>query len=319
MPERYDEKDLAIIQNAGHFDGAESIFFASELEAVKARTYDKKYPGLSATQNIPVSSEVNPGAETIKYYQYDQVGMAKIISNYADDLPRVDVMGKEFTANIRSIGVSYGYNVQDIRAARMAGKPLEQRRANAAKLANDQTVNKIAYFGDSAHGLVGLFTHANVSVYTLPGDGTSSSTKLADKTPDKVLRDLNGIVQKVLDLTQNIEIPDTMLLPPSVYADIATRPRSDNSDTTILEFFLKNSPYIKNVVPCLECKGAGTGGEDLIFVYRKDPDAVTLEIPQAFEQFPPQPSGLEYNIPCHSRCGGVIFYYPLSAIKASGI
>ena len=317
--QRYDERDLAVIQASQHFDANESIFFARELEHVKTKTYDKKFAALTATSVIPVSSEVNPGAESITYYQYEPTGMAKIISNYATDLPRADVKGKPFTSIVKGLGSSYGYSIQDVRAARMAGKPLEQRKANAARLAIDQKINQIAYHGDTANNLVGLFTHPNVTVYTLPNDGTGSSTKFKDKTPDQILRDLNGMVNKIIELTQGVEAPDTLLLPPAVYGDLATRPRSDNSDTTILEFFLKNSPYVKTAMPIPECVGAGTDDTDLIMMLNRDPDKLTLEIPQPFEQFPPQAKGLEFEIPCHARLGGVIIYYPLSLIKASGV
>lgn len=319
---RYDERDFAVIQASQRLDASESVFFARELEHVKAQSYDVKYPELTATKNIPVSSEAGSGAETITYQQYDAVGFAKIINNYATDLPRVDLVGKEFTAKVKSIGASYGYSIQDIRAARMAGKPLEQRKANAVRRANDQEVNRIAYFGDAKHGLVGLVNHPNITDYTLPDDGVDSeeaaSTKFADKTPARVLRDLNGMVAKMLELTQNVETPDTLLLDHETHADLATRPRSDNSDTTILEFFLKNSPYVKNVEVVPELNGAGTDGTNVCMMYKKSPDKLTLEIPQPFEQFPPQAEGLEFVIPCHSRCAGLIVYYPLSIIKAEG-
>lgn len=327
MPEkRYDERDYAIIQSSQRLDANEGIFFAQELESVKARTYDVVYPEFSAIRIIPVDSSAGAGAETITYHQYDQVGFAKIISNYATDLPRVDLVGKKFSSDVKSIGASYGYSIQDIRAARMAGKPLEQRKADAVRRANDQEVNRIAFSGDAEHGLVGLLGHPNVTVYTLPTDGTLNDTtagtaaaaKFINKTPAQVLRDLNGMVTKILELTQNTERPDTLLIGHTTHADISTRARSDNTETTILEFFLKNNPYVKNVEVVPELIGAGTSGVDICMIYKKSPDKLTLEIPQPFEQFPVQPEGLEFVIPTHSRCGGVIIYYPLSLIKAEG-
>ena len=323
---RYDERDYAVIVGSQRLDANESIFFARELEHIKAKSYDVQYPELTATRIIPVSSDAGPGAETITYYQYDQVGFAKIISNYSTDLPRVDLKGKKFTGDVRSIGASYGYSIQDIRAAQMAGKPPEQRKANAVRRANDQEVNKIAYFGDDDHGLVGLISHPNITTYTLPTDGTLNSVtsgtaaaaKFINKTPEYVLRDLNAMVSKVLELTLNVERPNTLLMSHNIHADLSTRARSDNSDTTILEFFLKNSPYVKNVEVIPEMASAGTDDTEVIMMYDKSPDKLTLEIPQPFEQFPPQSKGLEFEIPCHSRCGGVIIYYPLSIIKAEG-
>lgn len=145
------------------FDSAEAatVFFARELDQVKAKTYDKQYPELSALAYFPITSEVNEGAETTTYYSYDVTGMAEIINNYATDLPRVDVKGDSHTANIRSIGDSYGYNVQEMRASRMAGKSLDARKGAAARRASDYMVNKIAFAGDKKHNLIGIFSEEN--------------------------------------------------------------------------------------------------------------------------------------------------------------
>ena len=134
-----------------HFDSAEdaSVFFARELDFVKAQSYDVEYPEFTALKLFPMSSEVDPGAETITYYSYDKVGLAKIISNYATDLPRADVKGKPTTAIIKSIGDSFGYSIQEMRASRMAGKSLDTRKAEAARYQIDYLNNKIAWNGDA--------------------------------------------------------------------------------------------------------------------------------------------------------------------------
>ena len=135
------------------FDSAEAatVFFARELDQVKAKTYDRQYPELSALSCFPITSEVNEGAETTTYYSYDITGMASIINNYATDLPRVDVRGDSHTASIKSIGDSYGYNVQEMRASRLAGKSLDARKGAAARRASDYLINKIAFAGDKKH------------------------------------------------------------------------------------------------------------------------------------------------------------------------
>ena len=80
----------AIMASEGtHFDSAEdaSVFFARELDHVKAQSYDVEYPELTALHLLPQTSEADPGAETITYYTYDKTGLAKIIDNYSTDRP----------------------------------------------------------------------------------------------------------------------------------------------------------------------------------------------------------------------------------------
>ena len=304
-----------------HLDADESVFFARELESVKSKTYDIKYAGLQARTIIPVSFEAGPGADTIKYEQWDQVGVAKIVSNYATDIPRVDVKAKEFRSPVKSLADSYGYSIQDVRSAKQAGKPLEARKAAAAKRGILQAEHAIAMFGNADHGLQGLLSHPNVPVVVIPADGTGASKKFSTKTADKIIRDINSIVNAPINNTKGVEIPDTMLFPVDVYTLISSTPWSAtaNSDTTILEFVKKANPHIKEWGMLPDLKDAGGAGVDQALCYRRDPNALTLEIPQDFEQFAPQEKGLAFEIPCHSRCGGVIIYYPLSLAKADSV
>ena len=302
-----------------NLDAGETIFFARELEFIKSKSYDVIYAELKARSLIPISFEAGPGAESITYSQYDQLGVAKLIANYANDLPRADIKGKQFTAPVRSLGASYGYNLQEVRAAKLVGKPLEQRRANAAKRAILQLENTILFFGSADEGLVGFLNNVNVPTVSIPADGTGSVTQWSAKTADQILRDMNLIANTPFNTTKGVEQPSTMLLPLTQFTLVSSTPRSAISDVTILEFFLKNNPFIEEVEWVNELVGIGAGGSDRCVVYDRDQDKLTGEIPQDFEQLPVQEEGLEFQIPCHSRCGGVLTYYPLSIAYCDGI
>lgn len=308
-----------------NLDANETAFFARELEFIKSRSYDVVYPELKAIQLIPVSTEAGSGAETITYQQFDQVGVAKIIANYADDLPRADIKGKEFTAKVRSIGDSYGYNVQEIRAAQMANRNLTQRKANAARRANDQLVDSLAWYGDVTHGLVGLLNNPNITAVEVQVGATTAKKKWAEKNPDEILLDLNDGVTDIIELTNGVEVPDTILIPIAQLALIQKTRLAAGTDTTILQFFLANNPSITRIEWVVQLKAVDplpsgdTGPKDVMVVYQRNPDKLTLEIPQSYEQFPAQERNLEFVIPTHSRFGGVIIYYPLSVSVVEGI
>lgn len=301
------------------FDANESVFLQRQLDFIKTQTFDIKYAELKARRLIPVSSEADPGAERIFYRQYDQTGMAKVISNYGDDLPRADVKGKEFFATVKTLGASYGYNLQEMRAAVYANVPLEQRRANAARRAIAQLENKIAFFGDTEYNILGLLNNPNTTSVTIPADGTGASKLWTAKTPDLIIRDMNLVANTVVSSSLGVEIPDTMLMPISQYNYISSTPRSALSDTTILNFFLQNNPYIKGVEWVNELKQAGAGSTDRIMAYRKSPDVLTMEVPSDFEQLELQIENLEYKIPCIERFAGVLVYYPLAIAYGDGI
>jgi len=313
-------------------DANENIFFARQLEYIMAATFDVVYPEYKAMRLFPVITEAGPGAESITYRQFDKVGMMKIISNYSDGLPRVNVKAKEFTTPVRPLGSSYGYNIDEIRAARFANKPLEMLEAEAARQSYEQAINQIAWFAYPTDnvwgGLTGLLYQPNITIdMSLTGNWLNGST-----TADQILADMNRMVSNMIVLTKGVEMPDTMLLPLSHWAYVTSTPRSAYSNFTIAEFFLENNPSITSIEALNELQGvspkpsvirSGNGSmsatTNVACVYKKDPRKIQLHIPQPFEQFPPEQRGLEWVISCHAKAGGIITPYPLSIAVAENI
>lgn len=330
----YDQADYAALMASNiaptlagnkqmRFDSAEdaSIFFARELDYIKSKSYDKIYPEFTALNNFPITHEVPEGAETMTYYSYEKTGMAAIISNYATDLPRADVKGSPTTAYVKSIGDSYGYSIQEMRASRMAGKSLDTRKAEAARYAIDRKTNEIAFVGDKEHKLMGMLSSDNnIPLYTLATVETKTSWK--DKSAAEILADINGMFAYQSRITQDVERADTLALPPAVFIDISTR-QIPNTGYTVKRFLLENAPYLKNIItaPELSAENKATNpyGVDVAMLYTNSADKFSLEIPMAFYQYPLQNRNLEVIVPCEERVAGIVLYYPLSALLAVGV
>ena len=318
----------SLVETKGmRFDDVEdaSLYFARELDYIKAQSYDVEYPELTALSLFPISNEVNPGAETVTYYSYDKPGVAKIINNYATDLPRADVKGKPSTGYVKSVGASYGYSVQDMRASRMASKSLDVRKAEAARYAVDFELNRIAWAGDKENGLIGVLSPENdIPLYTVP-NGASGKTSWESKTADEILADLNGMQKQVSRTTKNVERPDTLALPADVYIDISTR-QIPNTGYTVKKFLLENAPYLKDIVSAAELQADAEDtnpyaaqGKNVALLFKKDARKMSIEHPLPFYQHPLQTKGLEIVVPCEARTAGAIIYYPLSALIAVGV
>ena len=318
----------SLVETKGmRFDSAEdaSVFFARELDYIKAQSYDVEYPELTALTLFPISNEVNPGAETVTYYSYDKTGVAKIINNYATDLPRADVKGKPTTGYVKSVGDSYGYSVQEMRASRMAGKSLDVRKAEAARYAIDFELNRIAWAGDKDNNLVGILSPENdIPLYVVP-EGTSGKTSWTDKTAEEILADLKEMQKQVARTTKNVERPDTLVLPADVHIEISTK-QIPNTGYTVKKFLLENAPYLKDIVSAaelqadaLETNPYAEQGKNVALLFKKDARKLTIEHPLPFYQYPLQTKGLEVVVPCEARTAGAIIYYPLSALIAVGL
>jgi len=312
-----------------NLDADEGVFFERELEYLKAKSYDVQYPELLARRLFPVDSSADPGADTIAYQTWDHMGAAAVIHSYANDLKNLEVSAKLTVRQIYSEGISFSYSIQDVRAAKFAGKPLNERKAMGCRRQMLSLENKIAFFGnDAAFGVPsldfeGFVNNSQVNSVTIP-DGTSTFTDWARKTPDEIIEDVQLLASTIRDVTNGIESPNTLLLPEKQFAQIATTPRSTVSDTTILDFILKSNPWVSEVIPVYNLAGvapvsAGYDSEDVIILYDRSPEKLTMEIPQDIEFLPPQEMALSFSVPVHARTAGGIIYYPKSVAQGNGI
>tara|TARA_R110000822_G_scaffold84867_3_gene199038 strand:- start:16472 stop:17467 length:996 start_codon:yes stop_codon:yes gene_type:complete len=316
--------DGAIVQaiNNGIVDADGAFFFQRQLELIKARSYDVRYAELKARALFPVSNDGGAGITTITYRTYDQVGAAKIINAYADDLPRADVSGKETTIPVRSVGISFGYNLDEIQSSQLTGASLDQRRANAARRSVEEKVDNIAWYGDASSNLPGLFSNPNIPTGAVVNPG--SGTAFVNKTPDEILFDINDLFADIFETTKMVESGNTLLMPPAQWSYIMATPRASNSDTTIGQYIAANSPFlnsVEDIIPVNECAAANnpTLGTDAMVAYDRNPDKLQLEIPVELEMMPVQQKNLEFVIPGRARVAGLNIYYPLSLAIATGI
>lgn len=286
-------------------DANETAMFARQLEDIDAELYRREYPELRGTVIVPTRTNINEGAEEYTYRSIDKAGRSGVISNYGDDLQRVDVQGKEETAKLFGHGAAYGYSIQDLRRSRMAGLPLESERAMAARDAIALMNDTICALGESSIGVTGFYNSADVSLVS-PATGTWSGA-----TGDQIVADLAKMERAIIVDSNAVEMPDTVVLPPSLFA-IANTVRLANTETTALEFFLKKSLGVKNVEHWYHGETAGASSVARIAMGKRDPRKLQFLLPLPFSQMAPQQKGLGFEINCDSRVGGVIFRYPKS-------
>jgi len=289
------------------------IFLARELETILSRSYEVEYADIKYASLLPISSEVGPGADSFTYRVFDKQGSMKVIQDKASDLPRADVLRKEITHPVRSLGASFAYTIQETRAAAMVPNTnLEQRRANAVRRAYEEKVQEIAYFGDAASGMKGFFNNDQVDKIVPDKWFTDAGT-----TTDEMLSLLNEPATRLVNGSNMKEQPNTMLVPYEVYRIISTTRASEASDTTVMEFFLRTNPFITAIEPINELdasKSGGALGKNRIVTYDRSPDKLQLHIPQPLEFLPPLRQALEFSVAAHSRIGGLALYYPKSVI-----
>ncbi|CAK0776439.1 conserved hypothetical protein [Gammaproteobacteria bacterium] len=288
------------------------LFLQRQLEFIRPQVFEIQYADIKYSTILPVTSEAGPGAQTFTYRIMDSTGEFRLLADAASDLPRADISQVEKSINIRSFGGSFGYTVQELRAAQMANIALEQRRAAAVRRAYEEKVESVALFGESTVALAGFFNNSAVDIVAADKWFTTAAI-----TAQEMIELLNYGVSAIINGSKMKEQPDTILLGYEDYNKVSTTRNSDSSDVTVLEYFLRTNPYIRNVEPINQLTKGNNGGKlntSRMVVYKRDPEKVQLHIPQPLELFPAQQRGLEFIVPAHARVGGVALYYPKSVI-----
>jgi hypothetical protein len=312
-----------------NFDAEDSaVWFARELNYVKEGAYDVKYPELTALKYFPRKVHKNAGGvRTLTYYTQGRIGDARVIANYADDFPRVDITAKEQVAFVAGIGDSYGFSVQEMRETLYAGRRLDIMRAEQARYAIDRKLNTIAWAGSEKDKLYGVLSEQNGIPQLVLEEGASGEILWTSKTPDEIIADINRMQQKVSDATKGAEQPDTLLLPTATMIDLANR-RIDGTATSVLTYIKENVPFIKTIEDANELNADSF--ETNIFstienpvgtalLYTNNERKLSIEITNEFYQSPVQFNNMEAKILCDLRTAGALVYYPLSALIVTGI
>jgi hypothetical protein len=166
--------------------------------------------------------------------------------------------------------------------------------------------------------MLGLLNQTSTNTYVVP-NGALGSPLWTQKTSDEILLDLNGIAKAAHIATKSADMSTKMLLPLDSYELISTKPRSSTSDTTVLEFFLGTSRFIKSVEPWYGCDTAGALGVKRAVAYRPEVDAVFYKMPREFQMLPAEARGLRFVIDCIAEYGGVHARKPKTITYADGI
>lgn len=288
----------------------QTVFLKEQLNHILNIAFEQNFPALKARTFIPVNRSIPQAAQTVSARIWDSYGDAKILNPNADDFPSVSIGQREAFANIKSLGCYFEYSVLDLRRSELSGVGLDSKLAIAARQTIEGKIDKLATNGDDRFGIKGLCNNENITSHTL-GKWFDDKGK-ALKAPEQILADINLLISSIAENTNNILLPDTLLLPVKHFSYLSQTPYSGHSQVTILNYLLSNNPYIKNIDYWVHLK-------EQCIVYPRTPQALEMYVPLEFEMLPPQAVGMNIRIHCHSRFGGVQIYTPKACAYGVGI
>ncbi len=297
-------------------DDTGTVFFQRQLEAIEAETYDVLYPDLEARECFPTFDFGGPGAQFLTFRSFDRVGSAHVINARATDLPKSAISGKEYTIGVKSIGVAYDYDIDEVEAAKMAGMPLEARRAEAAKRGYEETINSIAWNG--GEGLRGFFSTENaLPQLNLAKAIIDNATPANGASALETALMLHSAANSIFAETKKIHKAEFMWMSVELYHYLTSTPMSEQfPNETIMSYFLRTSMYINSLdqVKALNqlAYTENLEGEDLIVIGQMSvagKQTCRLREPLPLQFLPVQVHGMTYEIPGRGRFAGVEVTY----------
>ena len=293
-------------------DGAEAIYLAQQLAFIRQGAYEIRYAALKAMSLIPHDFNQPDGMGSMTVLSEDFNGTVAIGKDAPDEIPEIGIKNGSGTMSFANGYASYSYTFQEAADAMFAGRPLQARKAAGARKVLAIALEKIAWLGDATMGVKGLLNQSGTTTYTVPTDGAGGSKAFADKDSFKVLRDLNGVCDAVTTATDDIEVVDTLLLPVSVHAAVATRIVGDGTSAMIMDAFQKgrSTPVRVDRLNQLESSTDWTGKRMVAYV--NNPTNLQHVVPVQFRQYAPQTDGLRVKTICMFRTGGVALWLPAS-------
>lgn len=288
-----------------------------DLRQIDNVLYEAKKEELTARAVFPMKTDIHPGAESYGYDIITRSGSAKIVANGADDIPLVDTDKTRETARIYSIMAGMTYTQQELRASQLQGTAVDTSKAITVRRAIAEKENKIAWKGDPAYNIVGVVNAAGIQVAAVDANGTASSTKWTDKTPEQIVEDVRILRKKITTLPGYGAANLVLALPPDQYEELNRR-YSDYDSRTIMKVIEGNS-WFKSIVRVPDLVGAGTAGSDCLLILNNDADNVQLVVPLDITRYPEEYNFPRVKVPSEERCGGVIIRFPQAIVRGDGI
>ncbi|TPL06678.1 major capsid family protein [Mesorhizobium sp. B2-4-11] len=302
-------------------------FLIRQASLIEPTVYAIRYQDIQYPSLVPVDTSAPEWIQSVTYFSMDAVGQAQWFNGNAHDVPKVEMTREKFETTVSMAAIGYGYNLEELGTAQLLGMNLSADKASAARRVAEEKIENVAFIGDTGKGFTGLVNSSTPTATTAPADGTGSATTFASKTPDQILRDINGQLTGIFTGTLGAEIADTLLLPYSVLLDLSTRRIDAVNQTTILEWIERNNIYTRTTGGQLLIRGvfgfldtAGASGTKRMVAYRRSPEVLKFHMPMPFRFLPAWQTGpIKFDVPGIFRLGGVDIRRPKAIRYLDGI
>lgn len=305
-------------------------YFVNQLDNLDKKLYEPLY-SVTWGRDIKLRTGITMANESTSFIRSNigAIGTQSAsgkpwISPNTTTLPGVSINGERVTLPLRLLGQEVSYTSVELERSQLIGQPIDAQKFNALNVLYQMNTDEMVYIGDSAVGAEGLLNSTLVTAASVTADGSGSSTLWSTKTPDQILRDVNGMITAAWQASGFSVCPDKLLLPPTQYAYIASQKISTAGNVSILTFLEDNSISLRvngrklEIQPVKWLTGRGTAGADRMVCYTNEEDRVRFPM-VPIRRETPYYLGIKFNAPYIWAFGEVEFVYPETVIYRDGI
>lgn len=307
-------------------DAVDAYYVARQLEHIREGVDAAEFPALKSGLLVPMDTSPDEGATSYITRQSTQNGRARVTKGMGGIVPPVDVNVSEKAYGFFDIMLSYGYTLDEVRASKNAGKSLPTDRALRCREQIQREIDAIALMGHADVAMKGIFNQTTgaagtAAVGTYAASNGGSGTAWNTKTPAQIMDDWHAAVSQVVTESNGIEVPNTTVLPLSVFEYVSRRQIGDGTIDTVLTAFKRNTAHIKTIEwsPYLEANVMPSIATTRMVNYDRNPLKVSMILPVPFEQLSPDVTSTETNVKCHAKTAGVIMHRPRSMVYTDSI
>lgn len=293
-------------------------FYISQLAGLESRIYEAKYTHINFDELVPIDTSIPEWADNWDYISFDGVTIGKFIGSSADDLPNVGPSANKTSVPIGYAGNMYDYSLDELRKSQHLRIPLDTTKARLAFRGAQEHAQRLAYFGDASRNMSGLFNNPNLAL-------DNSTVNWATATGPEKVADMNSLLVKVWTNSANVHVPNTLVIDSDRYAQISSERMATGTDTTVLEFFMRNNLYTSltgrplRVIPRLQltaaqlaANGVSNGNKARMMAYEWNDENLAMAMPIPWRSLAPQMWNLNVRVPCEYKLSGVEIRYPFS-------
>lgn len=222
---------------------------------------------------------------------------------------RVSVETSKVTTPLTPWGMEVSYSIFELQKAMQVGRPIDVQKYDAMKFKHQLDIDQQVYMGDEGIGVKGLLNNDAVVAKSNLGSVDVKTMSAAD-----AVKLFNEVLEASWKATQYIRIPDTILIPPALFAALASK-QLPNVDKNVLEYVLQNNIAVSNgckltIRPVKWLNDSSiNGGNGRVVAYTKARDVVRFPLVQ-LQSMAPQFRDFMQSVPYYGALGGVEFVRP---------